>query len=190
MERWLLFLRDNIHHLDSSTQQSVYDSYKKLIYRDIYLLFRNHELAEDVVQESFIKVMMKAPKLHHSNNLKAWIKKVARNTAYDYMKKHRKYYPLPHSLLVRYLEHHTQADTTLVDKLIESKIRQEMLYQSLGQLNAKYQTVIRLYYLENKSCRVIAHKLKMSEHALTQLLYRARKKLHTHFSKKWGARLY
>ncbi|MCG7408290.1 sigma-70 family RNA polymerase sigma factor [Paenibacillus sp. ACRRX] len=189
MERWLLFLRDNIHHLDSSTQQSVYYSYKKLIYRDIYLLFHNHELAEDVVQESFLKVMMKAPKLRHSNNLKAWVKKVARNTAYDYLKKNQKYYLLSHSRLIRYLEHHSQADVVLVDSHIESKICYEMLYESLDQLNTRYQDVIRLYYLENKTCRVIANELEMSEQALIQLLYRARKKLYTHFSRKWGMRL-
>ncbi|MDT2257190.1 sigma factor [Paenibacillus larvae] len=81
------FLRSNFKDLDSSSQEWIYHSYKNLVYRDIYFLFREHELAEDVVQESILKVVDKATKLDNTANMKAWIKEVARNTAYDMLKK-------------------------------------------------------------------------------------------------------
>ncbi|WP_223275655.1 RNA polymerase sigma factor [Paenibacillus elgii] len=87
MEQWLTFLRNNFHHLDNSSQELIYHSFRELIYHDIYFLFRDHALAEDVVQESFLKVVEKAPKLENTVNMKAWLKKVARNTAYDCFKK-------------------------------------------------------------------------------------------------------
>lgn len=114
MEQWLTFLRGNFHHLDNSSQELIYHSFRELIYRDICLLFRNHALAEDVVQESFIKIVEQAPKLRNTTNMKAWIKKVARNTAYDYLKKIknivmfrtcsslRKVNSLPHPYKLRY----------------------------------------------------------------------------------------
>ncbi|PCK71291.1 hypothetical protein PL1_2409 [Paenibacillus larvae subsp. larvae B-3650] len=86
-EQWLFFLRSNFKDLDSSSQEWIYHSYKNLVYRDIYFLFREHELAEDVVQESILKVVDKATKLDNTANMKAWIKEVARNTAYDMLKK-------------------------------------------------------------------------------------------------------
>ena len=63
MEQWLYFLRSNFYELDPELQEQTYRVYRKLVYRDIYFLFRNHELAEDVVQDSFLKVIAKAPTL-------------------------------------------------------------------------------------------------------------------------------
>lgn len=74
-EQWNTFLRSNFSQMDSNSQQLLFHSYRNLIYRDIYFLFRNHELAEDIVQESFLKVVAKAPKLTNTTNMKAWIKK-------------------------------------------------------------------------------------------------------------------
>ncbi|MEK3731621.1 sigma factor [Paenibacillus sp. FSL M8-0334] len=60
------------------------------MYRDIHFLTRSHELTEDVVQETFYKVVAKAPQLRDTKHMKAWIVKVARNHAYDMFKKNKK----------------------------------------------------------------------------------------------------
>ena len=50
-DKWLYLFRSNFYHLDPNIQESTYQSYRKLVYHDIYFLFRNHDLAEDIVQE-------------------------------------------------------------------------------------------------------------------------------------------
>ncbi|KOP64685.1 RNA polymerase subunit sigma-24 [Bacillus sp. FJAT-18019] len=185
MEQWLNFLRSNFHHLDNSSQELIYQSFRELIYRDIYFLFRDHALAEDVVQESFLKVIVKAPKLKTTANMRAWVKKVARNTAYDYLKKNKKYRHVSDLQLVKDNEMFCPVvDYTVADQ-VEEQIRDELLHEALNRLNIKYRNVLFLFYIEEKSYREIAQELQISEQALGQLLTRARKKLFEYFSRKW-----
>ncbi|WP_144941355.1 RNA polymerase sigma factor [Paenibacillus sp. 32O-W] len=185
MEQWLIFLHSDFHHLDISSQELIYQSFRNMIYRDIYFLFRDHTLAEDVVQESFLKVVERAPKLRNTTNMKAWVKKVARNTAYDFLKKNKKYRYVSDLQLVKENEFFPPTEEILVDNLVEEHIRDEMLHEALNQLNIRYRNVLFLFYIEEKSYREIAEELQISEQALAQLLTRARKKLLYYFSRKW-----
>lgn len=185
MGQWLTFLRSNFHHLDNSSQELIYHSFRDLIYRDIYFLFRDHALAEDVVQESFIKIVDQSPKLRKTTNMKAWIKKVARNTAYDYLKKNKKYRYVSDLQLVKESEFVVPSIQVTIPEQVEEQVRDEMLHEALNQLNIKYRNVLFLFYVEEKSYREIAEELQVSEQALGQTLTRARKKLLHYFSRKW-----
>ncbi|WP_068774112.1 RNA polymerase sigma factor [Paenibacillus sp. FJAT-26967] len=187
MEKWLSFLQCNFYYLDRSTQELIYQSFRDLIYKDIYILFQNHELADDVVQEAFIKVITKASTLQHPVNLKAWIKKVSRNTAYDMFKKDKKYryFPDPNIVKYQYRNGFPPSYELNVAELVEQQLRDGLLHDSLNDLKTKYHYILLLYYLEDKSHKEIAHQLNISEQASAQLLVRARKKLLQNFSKKW-----
>ncbi|WP_174810932.1 RNA polymerase sigma factor [Paenibacillus alvei] len=185
MEHWCFLLRRNFHHLDTSSQKLIYHSFRELIYYYIYLMFRDYALAEDVVQESFLKVVEKAPQLKSNTNMKAWLKKVARNTAYDFVKKNKKYHYVPDLKLVNENKFFSRAIEFTVAEQVEKQIRDEMLQEALNQLNMKYRNVLFLFYVQEKSYREIAEELQIPEPALAQTLTRARKKLSYYFSKKW-----
>lgn len=182
-EQWIYFLRSNFNQLDSTSQQVLYHSYRNLIYHDIFFLFRNHELAEDIVQESFLKVVAKAPKLNNTTNIKAWIKKIARNIAYDYFKKNKKYHHISDPSIDMDLKDLSQ-EQMLADH-VEERIRNEVLHEALNELNPNYRQAIFLFYIEEKSYKEIALELNTTEQALAQILVRARKQLYHYFSRKW-----
>ncbi|WP_346836019.1 RNA polymerase sigma factor [Paenibacillus polymyxa] len=185
MEEWIAFSRSNFHHLDASSQELVYRSFWKVIYQDIYFLYRDHAFTEDVVQETFLKVVGKGPKLRNISYLKAWIKKVARNIAYDYLKKNKKYYLVTDPQEVKETELLFPFEESSLANQVEDHIRTELLHKAVNQLNIKYRNVLILFYVEEKSYREIAGELQISEQALAQLLRRARKKLFHYFSRKW-----
>jgi RNA polymerase sigma-70 factor (ECF subfamily) len=183
MEQWVSLLRSNFPHLDRSSQEWIFKEYRTLVYRDIYFLFRNHELAEDVVQESFIKVMIKAPKLNDASNLKAWIRTVARNTAYDLFKKNKKYRHMADNEVE--MELAAASETPDIAEIVENRIRDEMLHEALNQLSHKYRLVLYYFYILNMSYKEIATEQHVSEQAVAQLLARSRKKLLDYFSRRW-----
>lgn len=183
MEQWFSFLRSNFRHLDSSDQELIYLSFRNFIYQEIYFLSGNHELAEDVVQESFIKVISKAHQLHSDVNMKAWMKTVARNTAYDLIKKSRKYQHVSEPYII--MDTEISCSIYTVAQQVEDQIRHEMLYAALNELSPTYRQALFLYYIEEKSYKEIAAQLNSTEQALAQTMVRARKKLHHHFSKRW-----
>lgn len=183
MDQWLFLLHRNFYDLDHNAQELAYRAYRKLVYRDIYFLFRKHELAEDVVQESFLKVVAKAPKLKSSKHLKAWIIKVARNLAYDFLKKYKKYYPVSEPQAV--IDIKTSILQPTVDEQVEVRVRNELLHEALNKLNPLYRLALSMHYIEEKPYKQIAQELGKTEQALAQTMARARKQLFCYFPKNW-----
>ncbi|BFH67428.1 DNA-directed RNA polymerase sigma-70 factor [Paenibacillus dendritiformis] len=185
MEQWLSFLRDGFQQLDRQSQKLTYQSYRKFIYHDIYFLLRNHDLTEDVIQESFLKVIASSPKSQNPVKIKAWLKQISRNTAFAYLRKNKKCYSLSNlEGMDEEVLFASAAETAVADQ-VEEQIRDEMLHEALDQLNARYRNVLFRYYVEDKSHRELARELGISEQASAQLLVRARKKLRYYFCKKW-----
>lgn len=73
--------------LESDQHKEIYESYYKFIYEELYTLLRDHALTEDLIHESFLKILVKGPSLQSDQNIPAWIRKVAYNTTMDFLRK-------------------------------------------------------------------------------------------------------
>ena len=63
----------------------VYEKYHRELYLYIYSLSRNHHIAEDLTQETFLKALLSLPEEH--GNIRAWLYMVARNLFFNYREK-------------------------------------------------------------------------------------------------------
>lgn len=152
MKPSLSFLRSNFHDLDPRSQEIIYYTFRKLIYPDIYYLFHDHELTEDVIHESFLKAIKKAPELSNTTSIETWVKKIARNTAYDYRRKNKKYHLVSNLELVT--DSQICANSTIEDQ-VENAIRDELLYKALRLLQPNYRQILFLFYIQEKSYKEI-----------------------------------
>lgn len=66
--------------------------YKSKVYTSIYLVVQDAYIAEDIFQETFIKVIktLKSGKYEESGKFQPWVIRIARNLAIDYYRKIRK----------------------------------------------------------------------------------------------------
>ncbi|MBX2985659.1 MAG: sigma-70 family RNA polymerase sigma factor [Bacteroidia bacterium] len=66
--------------------------YKSKLYTTIYLVVQDTYIAEDIFQETFIKVIrtFKSGKYEENDKFKQWIMRIARNLAIDYYRKVKK----------------------------------------------------------------------------------------------------
>lgn len=65
----------------------LYQEYHAPLYRRIYALTRNHEQAQDIIQETFLKVCLNVSKLKYDGNVRSWLYRIATNTFYDSKRK-------------------------------------------------------------------------------------------------------
>lgn len=63
-----------------------YERYKTGIYRYALSILRDHHLAEDVLQETFVK-LLSGTDMIRPNKEQAWLYKVAHNLCYDILRK-------------------------------------------------------------------------------------------------------
>ena len=61
--------------------------YLKPVYNFIYRITNDRISAEDIAQDTFIKLWKNLSRFDRSKNLKTWIFTIAKNTAFDYLKK-------------------------------------------------------------------------------------------------------
>jgi RNA polymerase sigma factor (sigma-70 family) len=80
-------LVDNFLAGDETAYEQLLKKYLKPVYNFLYYFISDREVLDDITQETFIKAWKNIDKFDKSRNFKVWIFSIAKNTAFDYLKK-------------------------------------------------------------------------------------------------------
>ena len=142
--------------------------YQQPLLRTCFLYLRDRALAEDAVQETFLKAYRSLASFRGECSEKTWLMKIAMNTCCDLRRAHRLRRIDPRripDLLPQTAEPFTQAEEALVTQVM--------------QLPRKLREVTLLYYYQNMTVTEIAASLGISQSSVSGRLKRARNKLRT-----------
>lgn len=69
------------------------DRYQKKIYTTIFLIVKDQEIAEDLLQDVFVKVVntINSDKYNEEGKFQPWVMRIAHNLAIDYFRKAKRY---------------------------------------------------------------------------------------------------
>lgn len=130
--------------------EAIVQKYTTPIYNFAFRLTGNIQTAEDVTQETFIKVWKNLKKYHPEQSFRSWIFTIARNTTTDSLRKKKS---IPFSNLTgdddKSFEETISDDAILPDELVASIDDAKILEEFLDQLSPDYRTVMILHYQEN-----------------------------------------
>lgn len=143
------------------------------VYSDLYALLSDHALTEDLIHESFLKTVSKAPQLQSMRNIPAWVKRVAYTTAIDFIRKANKEAEALHALVPLY----ENPNGFSVETLLEEKWMREELYGAIGELHNDQRQMVEMFYLDGKSSKEIGVIMNITESATFKRLQRARNHL-------------
>lgn len=68
----------------------LYEEYAIMIYRFIYLKCRDKNLAEDIVQTTFLKAIMQIDSFKGESKISTWLCQIAQNEYLNYCRKHNR----------------------------------------------------------------------------------------------------
>lgn len=83
-------LIDQIANGNNEALENLYILYKTNVFRVALVILEDPFLAEDAVQETFMKIKQNAKTFRYGTNEKGWIMTIARNAAIDILNKHKK----------------------------------------------------------------------------------------------------
>lgn len=150
---------------DRLAQKKLYDRYSSAMYTVAYRITSDFELAQDVLQESFIKVFRHLEGFRRESTLGAWIKTIVVRTALSRIKKEQHFAPIedlpPDQSTLRW-SHSLDA---------------EYLEQSIQALPVGYRTVFLLIEVEGYSHQEVADLLGISVGTSKSQLFYAKKRL-------------
>lgn len=133
------------------------------IYRVAYSGCRNNADTEDVVQNTFLKLLERNEGFPEDAQAKYWLIRVAMNEC--------------KSLWRTPWKQRVSSTEELFREPVFETPEESDLYDAVRELPVKYRQVVHLYYFEDYSVKEIAGILKLSETAVQTRLLRARQKL-------------
>lgn len=151
--------------------EQLYNEYIDDIHRYIYLHVHNIQIAEDLTQDTFIKVYRSLDTYQSTGSIKAWIFQIAKHTTYDYYRKNKWAYLFATTLKESHVYHHS------FENELERDAEIHTLYTAMKQLKKDYQEVLILRKINEFSIKETAEILNWSENKVKKKLERALIKL-------------
>lgn len=155
-------------YMDNALVTELYERFANDVLRVSYFYLGNREQAEDVMQETFIRLMRKNPSLETGKE-KAWLLTVALNLCRDHWRS-------------GWVKRVLMGDKTLEmipdhDSEIDRRIEKQALMQAVHTLPPDTREVFLLYYYQNFSIEEIAAMLNAAPGTIASRLSRGRAKL-------------
>lgn len=159
--------------MDRYSLEELFDLY----YRDVYhfsLYFTNNkEEAEDITQETFMKVMKHLDSIKDPSKAKTWILSIAKNCAIDMHRKKKVYQLIPETI-GQFFKGTVEVD---YDRQLIQQDEWEILQNALLKLKPQYRNVIILRGLKELDNKETAEVLGCSEGKVRVDYHRALKQL-------------
>ena len=153
------------------------DKYQGMLYQHIRRMVNDHDDANDVLQNTFIKVYRYIDRFEGRSSLYTWIYRIATNEALTHLNR------VNRMTLVMSNENDDITDRLHSNDGPATDMVAEMLLAALKLLPEKQKCVFNLRYYEEMSYKEISEVLETSEGALKASYHHAVKKIENYFKK-------
>ena len=148
------------------------EEYGNDVLRIATVILKSKELAEDVYQETFLRVVRSYSSYRRESSEKTWIISIAVNICRDYIRSAWK-----RRVVVTddFLTYTADSDT---EEIIEKRSEKQALINAIMKLPDKYREIIHLFYYQEMGVNDIAKVLRIPGGTVKSRLFKARTMLH------------
>jgi len=158
--------------------------YERPVFSLIYRMVRDRETAEDLAQETFIKVLNHIDRYRPEFKLSSWLFKIANNVAIDHLRKRHvdtiSMDGSPHATSAAEVEA-TSFDVSVAQETpleeLESRELGTAIERAIAKLRPEYRSCIMLRHVEGRSYEEIAATLDLPLGTVKTYIHRARHQL-------------
>lgn len=161
--------------IHGSTKKQRYESLVAALYQDVYRyafwLCKNQPLAEDLVQETFLRAWRSLESLQNDKAAKAWLFTILRR---ENARLYERYRPDLVDIEGQSLPEKGEHEP-------DSQMDRELLHSAINRLDADYRDPLLLQVIGGFSGKEIAEILDLNNNTVMTRLFRARSKLKQEF---------
>lgn len=179
---------NQINLSDRHSFEDIVSKYAQDVLRLAYLLLQDRDEAEDVLQESLLKLVKRISQNHFQNrngSIRAFLLTCARNHCIDILRKRNRHVFLEDNESL--MESTPDAGLNPLSRLKEKDLHQQLDW-ALSILSIKQRTILVLFEVHNDSYEDIALSLNITVESVRKNLYRTRKKLRAILESSRGER--
>lgn len=150
--------------------EKLYKEYYPRVYSFLYKIYRNHDLCEEMTQETFFQAYLSFHKFRGNSSIFTYLAAIAKNVYFKYLRK-SKVETVDIDLLV------TSDDDSAAQpyEMLEKKLAAEKVNRFIKELPKNYKDVVFLRIYADLPFSEIAANLGISENSAKVIFYRAKK---------------
>ena len=150
-------------HGDDQSLESIYSRHRQRLLNYCVYVTKSREIGEEIVQETFVRLMSQRENLVIKTSLKDWLFICARNLCLNHL---------------RVTKHQASLSEFRTEQAIESDSEmRHFIGRVLNQLTTEERDLILMREQQQYTISEIAHHLSASEEAIRVRLFRVRKKM-------------
>ncbi|MFH6604850.1 RNA polymerase sigma factor [Maribacter algicola] len=161
---------------DTTAFAVLVNRYKDMVFTLALKMIGNREEAEEVSQDTFIKIYEKLNGFKGDSKFSTWVYRITYNSCLDRIKKNRK--ERDTLTINAFTENQIPALETAFD-IMERSDRKKVINECLDKLPGEDSMVILLYYYDELSLAEISEVIGVGQNHAKVKLFRARKRLAT-----------
>ena len=163
---------------------SLYNRYKDAVYAFCVKMLLNREMAQDVMQDTFLRIYENRERLLKTDSFKAWLFTIARNQCLNQLRRNNWQVPMDDDMVPPALV--SGAKQTPIAELEKSE-KIQLVNRFLSELKPDYREVIILREYQNMSYQEIAAVTRSTMSAIKSRLFKARRKLGIYLEEALGS---
>ena len=149
--------------------EEIYKEYFKTVYKYLFCLTSNHDLAEELTQETFYKAVKKIDTYEGKCKISVWLCQIAKYTWYAYLRRRQEIINIDDL-------YEFKSEVSLEDKIIEEE-EKNLIEGKLNVLDEFSKEVVILRIKGDMSFKEIGNVLNKTENWARVTYYRAKNKL-------------
>lgn len=160
----------------AETVETLVAEHSLMVFRIAYSILRNHQDAEDAVQECFMRVLKARSRRHEVRNSKTWLARIAWTTALDQRSRRATSAENEQVLDGEELEQLPEAGSRW-DEHVERREMQALLERMIAALPEELRQPLELSTVQELNSAEIAEMMQIPESSVRTRLLRARRLL-------------
>ena len=164
---------------DDSALEEIVVLYRTGLQNYINSIVRNFSVAEDLTEDTFVKLLTKRPRDRNEATFKTWLYTIGRNIAIDYLRKNPKGRDIP----IEEAEG-ISSEEEQFQKIYSDDELKRAVHSAMDKLKPEYRQVLWLKYFEDFSNEEISKIIRKSRNGTSVLLHRAKQALKNQFEKE------
>ncbi len=158
--------------------EKLYDMYRKPLFNLIYRHTYNFAVAEDLLQDIFIKIFTNIQDIKVEGTFRGWVYRIALNTCYSYLRQNKS--KLQKTVALEGVEHTLKQD----EPLLKDRSLRRPLEEAIKILPPRLKSVFLLHDVQGFKHEEISQVLGCAVGTSKSQLFKARLKLRNHLKDK------
>ena len=162
---------------DDSAFEIIFNEYKNDLFFFALKITKSREIAEEVVQETFLAMYQSIEKLQNIDSFKSWLFSICHNQCYKYIKKENNDVLLDEDTFNIVLETSSDGSSDLPEELLEAKMLKSIMVEMFDSLPQSQREAMILYYYKEMPVSDISDIMQVPVGTVKSYLNYGRKKI-------------